>query len=69
MRFNKREFDLIRASKCMTTKELVKKAGVSYSSICKDGGEIGAMTLGKIARVLEVDPRSIVLPDDAEDAC
>ena len=66
MRINKREIDLLRASKCMTARELSKKARVSYTAICKDGAEVSVMTLGKIARALDTDPRSIILPEEEQ---
>ena len=66
MRINKREIDLIRASKCMTMRELADTAKVSYSSISRDNVDVGVMTLGKIARALEVDPRQIIKDDQPE---
>lgn len=64
MRLNRREVDLIRASKCMTMRELAASARVSYASLCRTDKDIGVLTLGKIARALDVDPRQIILTDE-----
>ena len=63
VQLNKKELDLLRAEKCIPMRELAKQAHVSYSSLTGKK-TISVMTLGKIAKALNADPRSLVLDEN-----
>lgn len=62
MILNKEKLFLLRASQCLTVRELAKKASVSPREISKNA-PIGAVPAGKIAKALGVPVEEIVMTD------
>ena len=62
MILNKEKLFLLRASQCLTVRELAKKAKVSPRDISKNA-PIGAIPAGKIAKALGVPVEEIVTTD------
>lgn len=63
MKINKEKFELFKAKACMTTETLSKKAGINKTSIAKIGkpdGDLRPITVGKLAKALEVDVTEIL---------
>ena len=58
MKINKKKIELLRAKKLWTVKKLAEESGVSVRDI-SSREEIGAVTLGKIAKALGVEPQDI----------
>ena len=63
MKLNKEKLYLLRARECLTIQQLASKAGVSCKEISKNSS-IGAVSAGKIAKALEVDPEEIILKEE-----
>lgn len=61
MKLNRAKFDLAKARSCKGFKDLVA-AGIPKGTLCRvlGGAEAKPETLGKIARVLEVDVTEII---------
>ena len=61
MRLNKEKYDLAKARSCKGFKDLVA-AGIPKGTLCRvlGGADVRPETLGKIARVLEVDVTEII---------
>ena len=65
MKIDKRKLDLCRARKCMSSQQLLKLSRVSTSTLYgTKGKEVSALTVGKIAAALGVDPEEIVVDEE-----
>lgn len=64
MKLDKFKLDLYRAKRGVTIRDLAKKAGVSANVLCKPhGGDIHALTLGRIAKALGVEPEALIIEE------
>lgn len=64
MKLDKFKFDLYRAKRGISIKDLAKKAGCSYKTLqCKD--EVGPLAIGRIAKALGVDPEELIIEEVA----
>lgn len=63
MRINSKKLKIAMARKCMCSRELAEKSGLSFSAICSymNGTKAPNLkSLGKIAKALEVDPETLI---------
>lgn len=59
MRLNREKLDLLRAKNLLTLQQLAKLAGVSTATLVKRGN-LGVVTIGRIAKALNVDVEEII---------
>ena len=64
MKIDKRKFELLRAKKVMSIKDLSEAAGVSSATICNYTDDVNPVSLGKIARALNVEPEDIIVDEE-----
>lgn len=62
MKINKKKYELALARTCMTTGEVIEKSGMPAPTVLGAlyGKSVRPATLGKIARVLDVDVTEIM---------
>lgn len=59
MKLNHAKLDLLRAKNLLTLQQLAKLAGVSTATLVKRGN-LGVVTIGRIAKALNVDVEEII---------
>ena len=62
MKLNREKLDLLRAKNLLTLQQLAKLAGVSTATLVK-GGNPGVVTIGRIAKALNVDVEEIIVKE------
>lgn len=63
MKIDSKKLKIAMARKCMCSRELAKKCGLSFSTICSymNGKKAPNLkSLGKIAKALDVDPETLI---------
>ena len=66
MKLDKRKFEMIRAEKCMTKKEVAKRAMVSSQTMYNalNGKNTDGSYLGKLAKALDVPVQDIIISEE-----
>lgn len=56
--------DMLRARKCMTSRELAQNAGISIVTLNKAyNSAVSLVVIGKVAKALNVDVTEIIIPE------
>lgn len=64
LKVQRKKIELLRAEKGLTTAQIVKDAKVTHKTLM--ASEMGALSLGRIAKVLGVSPEVLVLDTQIE---